>query len=286
MPLYLIPSTSATESRVNSGIGVPYRADWRMTYNPGSAPSQSIVLARTTKVTYSSSFSNSGLGHTVAAINWYEQTGTGNPSLAIACENKFDNVSAGTISNAKMVENQLSSNAGTITTLTGSACRITGNAGTVTLFIGNTIDVVNSGTVGTVYGYHFPDLTAVTGITNKYYGINSDPNAPFISAAPVVDQSLDYSSPAATGFTVTINTRKQVHLMTPGAPYANGTINFPPKATVLDGQTLELTTTAAVTAVTWGANGAAFVYNAPAGLTAGQTVRFRYFSAIDWWVRV
>lgn len=280
-------STSFTDARTDAGIGIGYNGDWWLTYAPASAPQQSIVLGQTTKFSYNSTQSNSGVGHCVAGLNWYEQNATGNPSLAIANENKFDNNAAGTISNAKFVENQLSTNNGTISTLTGTNNRIVTNAGTVTLFVAYTLDVTaNAGAVGTVYGYQFPDLTSITGINAKYAFINSDANAPVVSAAPIVDQSITYSSPSATGFTVNVPTRKQILLLTPSAGYAAGTINFPAKATLLDGQTLEVTTSQAVTAVTWGANGAAFVLNGPAGLTAGQTVRFRYFAAIDWWVRV
>lgn len=235
---------------------------------------------------YESTQSNSGAGHHVSGLDWYVHKGSGNANMVIAHEAKVDVESTATLSLVVAAEAQISSNAGAIANAYGHRSRITGNAGTITNYTGYRPDVGgNSGTLNNIIGYEFPDLSALASSARTAF-VNRDPGAPILSAAPIVDQSLTYASPSATAFTVNVPAKKQILLMTPSADYAAGTINFPPKAGVVDGQMLEITTSKAVTAVTWGANGAAFVLGGPLGLTALQTVRFRYFAALDWWVRV
>ena len=235
---------------------------------------------------YESAQSNSGAGHHVAGLDWYVHKGDGNPNMAFAHEAKVDVEVASSLSLVVAAEAQISSNAGTIAAAYGHRSRITGNAGTIASYTGYRPDVGgNSGTLGAMIGYEFPDLQALAG-TERTAFVNRDPGAAILSAGPIIDQSLTYAAPSATGFTVGVPEKRQVLLLTPAADYAAGTINFPPKASLADGQTMEITTSKAVTAVTWGANGAAFVLGGPAGLTALQTVRFRYFAALDWWVRV
>lgn len=239
------------------------------TVNP-TALSTQVSVAATHRSNYTSTYNLNGAGHVVPCLNWVAHQTAATLFLVIPTESKLDNESTGTITTAVLHEAQIASNLGTIGTAYAHRAQVTSNAGTI----------------GTFVGYYMPDLTAISGITTKYCLNNRDPDAPIWSYGPIIDQSIYYASPNATGFTVTVTAHKQIALIMPAAGYATGTINFPPVAGVLDGQTLELTTTQAVTTVTWGANGAAFVYNGPAGLTAGQTVRFRYFGAVDWWVRV
>lgn len=235
---------------------------------------------------FDSSQNNSGGGHHVGGLDWYVHKGSGNPNIAIGHEAKVDVETAATISVVAATESQVSSNAGTIENLYGHRAQITGNAGTIGTFVGYRLDVTSSsGTLGEVIGLEFPDLSAFSA-TQRSTLVNRDPGAPILSAAPIIDQSLTYAAPSATGFTVTIPDKRQMLLLTPAAAYAAGTINFPAKSGVADGQFVEITTSQAVTAVTWGANGASYVLYGPAGLAAGQTVRFRYFAALDWWVFV
>lgn len=281
------PANQKTDRASGAGISMGWFGDWSLTWKPTVSPAQTITLGRVTTYNNQSTFANSGVGHSVADISWFKQQATADPVLAISHEAKVENEAAGIISTAKAYEGQLSRNDGSITTFTAVSGRVTGNAGSIGTFHSFNAEVdANGGSIGTWIGYRFKNPAGVPGITTKFAVLNEDPDAPVLSAAPVVDQSVTYASPGATGFTVTVPARKQILLMTPGAAYAAGTINFPPKASVADSQTLEVTTSQAVTAVTWGANGAAFVLNGPAGLTAGQTVRFRYFAAIDWWVRI
>ena len=245
-----------------------------------------IRFAGVRRYEFESAQSNSGAGHHVAGMDWYVHKGAGNPNMAFAHEAKIDVEVLATLSLAVAGEAQISSNAGTINAAYGHRSRVTGNAGTIGAFTGYRADVTgSSGTLGTVIGYEFPDLSALAATARSAF-VNRDPGAPILSAAPIIDQSLTYAAPSASGFTVNVPEKRQVLLLTPNAAYAAGTINFPPKATVSDGQTLEITTSQAVSAVTWGANGAAWVLNGPAALAAGSTVRFRYFAALDWWVRV
>lgn len=261
-----VPLTALTQA-ATSGLDLGFAQIATVAPPAGST---AITIGATHRTNYTASYSVSGLGHIVPCLNWFAHQTTATLALAIPTESKLDNETTGTITTAILHEAQIASNLGTITTAYAHRAQVS----------------ANSGTIGTFVGYYMPDLSAVSGITAKYCLNNRDPDAPIWSYGPIVDQSIYYASPNATGFTVTVTAHKQIALLTPAAGYAAGTINFPPKAGVLDGQTLELTTSQAVTAVTWGANGAAFVLNGPAGLTAGQTVRFRYFGAIDWWVRI
>lgn len=284
MPLGYVESTDTTTT---AGVTYPAISFQIQKFKPTSNPTDAIRFTNISRYEYDTPYNNSGIGHHAAALNWYVHKGTGNSSLAYAHEAKVDNESASaTISTVVGSEAQVSSNLGTITSFIGIQARITGNAGTIGTFTGFRPDVTSSsGTLGQIIGYEFPNLSAFSG-ANRQAFVNRDPAAPILSAAPIIDQSITYDSPAATGFTVTVPDKKQILLVMPSAAYASGTINLPAKAGVYDGQTLEITCTKAVTAITWGANGAAFVFGGPTSITAAQTIRFRYFLAVDWWIRI
>jgi hypothetical protein len=273
-----------TDTSFSAGITWPTISFGVQRFEPSSPPDQSVRFMGIRRFEYNTPFNNFGVGHSVAGLDWYVQTGLGNPSLAIAHEAKFDNEVAATITTAVGTEGQLSSNAGNINTFVAVRARLTGNAGTVDHFIGTGVDVSgNTGTLTKVTGLDFPDLSALTG-TARYAVNNRDPQAPIVSASPVIDQSIAYAAPAVDGFTVAVPDYKQVILVMPSAAYASGTIVMPARALLHDGQSLEVLCTQAVAAVTWGYNGATFVFNAPVAIAAGQVVRLKYYQAIDWWI--
>jgi hypothetical protein len=276
-----------TDTTFSSGITYPTISFEIQRFLPSEVPSQSIRFTSIRRYEYESAFSNSGIGHCVAGLDWYAHQGAGNPHLAYAHESKIDNETTATITTAVGSESQLSSNAGTITNLLGFNSRITGNAGTVDSFVGYSVGITsNSGTINSITGYEFADLGPIAPGATRAAIINRDPGAPILSAGPVIDQSITYASPAVEGFSTTVPSGKQVMLMTPAAAYSAGTINMAVKTSVHDGQTIEITSTQSVGAVTWGANGATFVYGGPASIAAGQTIRFRYFLVLDWWIRI
>ena len=275
-----------TDTAGDSGITWPALQFLVQKFTAAVSIAGAIRFAGIRRYEFDSSQNNSGSGHHVGGMDWYVHKGSGNPNIAIGHEAKVDIETAATISVVAATESQVSSNAGTIGNLYGHRAQITGNAGTIGTFVGYRPDVISSsGTLGEVIGLEFPDLSAFSA-TQRSTLVNRDPGAPILSAAPIIDQSLTYAAPSATGFTVTVPDKRQMLLLTPAAAYAAGTINFPAKSGVADGQFMEITTSQAVTAVTWGANGASYVLYGPAGLAAGQTVRFRYFAALDWWVFV
>jgi hypothetical protein len=98
-----------------------------------------------------------------------------------------------------------------------------------------------------------------------------------------------YASPSATGFTVTVSPptagASMWLLMTPVAGYAAGTIVFPAVATVNDGQEVLVTSTQSVSTVTWTGNGAT-ISGAPAGITGGTPLRFKFDRVSGAWYRV
>lgn len=274
------------DTSTTSGIVWPSLQFLVQQYQPSGAIADVVRFTGIRRYEYKSAQDNSGVGHFVAGVDWYVHQGSGDPMLAIAHEAKVDNEDEDSeITKVIVSDRQVSSNEGSIATVIGGVSRITGNAGTIDTFVGDTVELGTfDGDVTNVIGTEFPDLEGKADSRIAY--VNRDPKAPMLSAAPMVDQSVTYASPEETAFTVAIPAFKQILLLTPADTYAAGTIQFPPKASVYDCQVVEITTSHAVTAVTWDANGAGYVLNAPAGLTAGQTVRFRYFAAIDWWVRI
>lgn len=91
------------------------------------------------------------------------------------------------------------------------------------------------------------------------------------------DLKTQYSSPNATGFSVTVvppAVGANVHLLiTPLAGYAAGTVVLP--ASPVDGQQVVVTSTQAITTLTVSGNGAS-VNGAPTTLAANGYFRLRY----------
>lgn len=98
-----------------------------------------------------------------------------------------------------------------------------------------------------------------------------------------------YSAPAATGFNTQIappnNGTSIFLLLTPVAGYAAGTITLPPQANCVDGQSLLVTCTQAVTALTVAGNGST-VNGAPTALAANGFFRLRFDGVFKAWYRV
>jgi hypothetical protein len=109
-----------------------------------------------------------------------------------------------------------------------------------------------------------------------------------LSDATVADDKVtQYASPAATGFTVTVNNSSDSVwlILTPLAGYAAGTITLPAVANCVDRQELLVNSTQAVTTLTIGANGAT-VIGAPTTLAANAFFRLRFDAVLDVWYRV
>lgn len=99
-----------------------------------------------------------------------------------------------------------------------------------------------------------------------------------------------YSAPAATGFSVTINPTTDgdsVHLLlTPVAGYAAGTIVLPAVAECEDGQEVVVNSTQAITTLTVSANGATAVNGAPTTMAANAFFRLRFDGIFTSWYRI
>jgi len=99
-----------------------------------------------------------------------------------------------------------------------------------------------------------------------------------------------YSAPAATGFSVTINPTTDggsvYLLLTPVAGYAAGTIVLPALAECVDGQEVLVSSTQAVTTLTVNKNGATAANGAPTTLTANSFFRLRYDGIFQSWYRI
>ena len=99
-----------------------------------------------------------------------------------------------------------------------------------------------------------------------------------------------YSAPAATGFSVTINPTTDggsVHLLlTPVAGYAAGTIVLPAVAECEDGQEVVVNSTQAITTLTVSGNGATAVNGAPTTMAANAFFRLRFDGIFQSWYRI
>jgi hypothetical protein len=252
--------------------------------NEIAAPGGNISVGRANIFDYKAGTTTTG--HSVAGIDWYKKTGAYNPNAAICHEAKFDNETTGTVTYVTAYEGQLSSNAGAVTAFTGHQSRITDNAGTIGAFLAYTCEVAQTGSTEAVYGYVFPDMSGVPNITTKRAVLNSDPNAPIVSAGAVIDQSIQYATPSASGFTVDILANRSFLMLNQAGDYAEGTLNLPAVATIVDGQEIVVSSVRAVTTLTIGNGGASFVLGAPTSLTSGGFFRLRFNSATSGWFRV
>lgn len=98
-----------------------------------------------------------------------------------------------------------------------------------------------------------------------------------------------YFAPNATGWSVqvapAVNGQNVFLLLTPTAGFAAGTITLPVQTTCVDGQSVIVSCTQSVTALTVAGNGATAVNGAPTTLAAGGFFRLRYDGPSKSWYR-
>lgn len=99
--------------------------------------------------------------------------------------------------------------------------------------------------------------------------------------------TTQYSAPSATGFTATVTDgTDNIHLiLTPTGDFATGTIALPTAATAIDGQTILINCTRAVTALTVSSAGGT-VTGAPTELTANDSLSFKFDDPTSTWYRL
>jgi hypothetical protein len=97
-----------------------------------------------------------------------------------------------------------------------------------------------------------------------------------------VTQNTQYASPAATGFSITVNTGNVWLLMTPVSTYAAGSVVLPAGAS--DKDTVTVNCTQIVTSLT--VSSGATVVGAPTTLAANDFFTMRYDGATTSWYRV
>lgn len=99
-----------------------------------------------------------------------------------------------------------------------------------------------------------------------------------------------YAAPSASGFDIAIapvtNGQNMYLLLTPTGEFAAGTITLPNVATCVDGQTVLVSTTQAVTALTINVNGANGAPGAPTTLAANAFFKLRFDGVFNNWYRV
>lgn len=98
-----------------------------------------------------------------------------------------------------------------------------------------------------------------------------------------------YFAPNATGWSLLVappvNGENVFLLVTPVAGYAAGTITLPVQSTCIDGQSVIVSCTQAVTTLTVAGNGATAVNGAPTTLAANAFFRLRYDGPSKSWFR-
>lgn len=97
-----------------------------------------------------------------------------------------------------------------------------------------------------------------------------------------ITPNTQYASPAATGFSITVNTGNVWLLVTPVSGYAAGGIVLPTGAT--DKDTVTVNCTEAVTSLT--VSSGATVVGAPTTLAANDFFTMRYDGATSSWYRI
>jgi len=97
-----------------------------------------------------------------------------------------------------------------------------------------------------------------------------------------VTQNTQYAAPAATGFSVTVNTGNVWLILTPVSTYAAGAIVLPTGAT--DKDTVTVNCTQIVTSLT--VSSGATVVGAPTTLAANGFFTMRYDAATSTWYRI
>lgn len=97
-----------------------------------------------------------------------------------------------------------------------------------------------------------------------------------------VTQNTQYASPAATGFSITVNTGNVWLLMTPVSTYAAGAVVLPTGAS--DKDTVTVNCTQIVTSLT--VSSGATVVGAPTTLAANDFFTMRYDGATTSWYRI
>lgn len=110
------------------------------------------------------------------------------------------------------------------------------------------------------------------------------------SLALNTDFGIQFSSPAATGFSVTIAPTEDGDnmwlLLTPLAGYAAGTVVLPVSTGLVDGQEVIVTSTQAITTLTVSLNGATAANGAPTTMAANAYFRLKYSAVNTSWYRI
>lgn len=180
---------------------ISYEVGTDITYNPPTSTSESIPVGVQGKVTVVGGLT--GAGHAAGGLFWTDlQTGTKSVPLIVGAEGKIE-LTSGSVVNAVGVESQLASfaTAASVTTqfigfnahlvslasgvtlpaFSGMSYNIEGMAGTITTFQGCRVSMAtsNTGSIGTLYGYIYEDITTATAltVTTKIAFESRDPTA-------------------------------------------------------------------------------------------------------------
>jgi hypothetical protein len=272
-----------TDTSTTIGLVVPSLDYTTETYNPSTPPNQAIRFDRISKFVYASNESNSGAGHSGAGLDWYSHTGGGDPNFCLVHESKMEILNNYANITSACLENAQLANQGTISLFQGYVSQIYNNIGLVSTAVMFAVDVAsNGGTITTLYGFFYPDMSGISGITTKRSFQNNDANAPMVSAAPLVVSATQRASPTV-GQTITVTANKDRLIITPAGTLATLTIALPAASTLLDGQTFEIQTSQTLTAITWTCSGSAFIV-APPSMNAAKGALLRWDTTnLAWW---
>lgn len=229
-----------------------------------------------------------GGGHIVGAMGWSALVSNATIAMGIGVEGRYDHNagSTGTTTQAKAILGLIRNAGGTMTNAKTLAGELQLAADTIVVnAYGAHVSVsMNAGTINKYVGFGMPDMSAVQGIGDKFFFENLDANAPGVSLAPIVDQAYGYAQ-GANGFVYQLPANISDFQFILAADIAQGTLVLPAPADAIDGQEICVGTTHAIAAFAVNGNGAG-VYNPPASLPAGGTVRFKFYGrGVNLWFR-
>lgn len=255
-----------------------------------TAVTQIIAIARMCQVVYSGAANINVGGHPVGILgNCSVMAGAGNAPQAIGVEGRVDVYSGYTKTLAAIkpllsLANLLGGTHPLLSLLRGEAGVAAGV--TVQELRGQDFTLLQQlGSVGTLIGTHFPDLSGFSGIAQKWAFMGNDAAAPISNKAPVVSRAYGYTSPGNNG-TVTIPPMISDFQLIGGSTLAMLTINLPSPANTPDGLELTVGSQMAITAMTLNAPGGATILSPTTMLAAGGHFRYKFYGAgLNYWVK-
>jgi hypothetical protein len=242
---------------------------------PGSE-SQAINFAAEWQAVFVGAGSVTGGGHIVGSMGWAVQNSPAALAMGIGVEGRFDHQGAGVTDRGQGILGLTTAQHGKINKGYGvrselqiaSGAEITDGYGYEAKFS------QNAGTMSSYTGYYMPQVSGLVPTPSIMRFIdNREPNAPIVSAAPIIDQSYVVLAGVGSGFAYQILDNIGHVQLVPGETLATGTLQLP--ANPVDGQEVSIATTQQITALNLLGNNRT-VFGGVTSLPANASATYRY----------